>query len=133
MIKVVFDTNIFISGLNFPSSKPARILELAVFGVLKNITSDYILREIDYVLSKKFSWDKDQIKAALSWIKIFSKKIKSKKTIRVIQHTADNRIIECAVSGKAKFIISGDKHLLELKIYKGIKIVTPSEFLELLS
>jgi hypothetical protein len=42
----------------------------------------------------------------------------------------DNRILECAKAGGANFIISGDKHLLNLKNYQGIKIVTPGEFLE---
>ena len=41
----------------------------------------------------------------------------------------NNRILECALEGKAMFIISKDRHLLKLREFKGIKIVTPSEFL----
>jgi predicted nucleic acid-binding protein len=41
----------------------------------------------------------------------------------------DNKIIEAAVEAKADFIISGDKHLLEMKKYQRIKIVSPSQFL----
>ena len=42
---------------------------------------------------------------------------------------SDNKVIECAVEAKASFVVSGDKHLLEIKKYKGIKIVSPKEFL----
>jgi len=42
---------------------------------------------------------------------------------------SDNKILECALEAKTSFIISGDKHLLEIRECKGIKIVTPKEFL----
>lgn len=45
----------------------------------------------------------------------------------------DNMILECAVGGKADYIVSGDRHLLSLKEYKGIKILTAREFIELVS
>ena len=44
----------------------------------------------------------------------------------------DNRVLECAVTGGASFIISGDKHLLELKEYQGIVVLSPSAFLAFL-
>jgi len=52
-------------------------------------------------------------------------------SIAVIAHEPDNRILECAMEGQADYIISGDKHLLDLKTYQGIKIVTLAEFLEI--
>ena len=45
----------------------------------------------------------------------------------------DNRILECALEGKAEYIISGDKrHLLPLGEYEGIRILSPDEFLRLI-
>jgi predicted nucleic acid-binding protein len=45
---------------------------------------------------------------------------------------ADNRYLECAVAGEAKFIVIGDIHLLELQEYQGIIVLPPAGFLELL-
>jgi len=43
---------------------------------------------------------------------------------------SDNMFLECAVEGRADFIISGDRHLKDLRVYKGIEILDPSTFLE---
>jgi predicted nucleic acid-binding protein len=54
-------------------------------------------------------------------------------TLDVIREDpADNRILECAVAGKADLIVSGDRHLLKLKSYEGISIVRPIDFLRTL-
>jgi hypothetical protein len=53
-----------------------------------------------------------------------------KKKLNIVKEDlADNKIIECALEAKASFIISGDKRLLKIRKYKGIKIITPREFL----
>jgi len=132
MIKVVLDTNVIVSGLNFPASKPAKILELAVFGVIQNFTSDYILSEVNYILSKKFRWQKDEIKSVMSWIKIFSKKVNPKKIPFVVQHIPDNKILACAIFTKASFIISGDKHLTDLKKYNSVRVLNSNDFINYL-
>ena len=62
-------------------------------------------------------------------LKEVSEVIEPQETLSVISYTPDNRILECAVEGQAEFIISGDHHLTDLKIYKNINIVTPSAFL----
>ena len=50
----------------------------------------------------------------------------------VAKDPSDSKIIECALAGKAYFIVSGDKHLLDLRQYQKIKIVTPNQFLKYL-
>jgi len=129
MIKVVLDTNIIISGLNFPKGKPAQILELLAYGVIRNFISESILEETAKILGEKFFWEKEKTKSA-KLLNIFSKNIKPKNRLHIIPHQADNRIIECAVAGKVDFIISGDKHLLGIGVYRNIKIVTPDELLK---
>ena len=47
----------------------------------------------------------------------------------IAEDEADNRIVECALQGKAQYIISGDHHILSLREYRGIKILSPTEFL----
>ena len=63
-------------------------------------------------------------------IKKFSEVVKPKERLAIIADDPDNRILECAVAGQTDFIISGDQHLLHLKNYQGIKILTPAAFLE---
>lgn len=50
--------------------------------------------------------------------------------ISVVADAPDNRILECAVAGNADMVVTGDRHLLDLKMYEGIDIVTLSVFLE---
>ena len=63
-------------------------------------------------------------------IKKFSEVVNPKERLAIIADDPDNRILECAAAGQTDFIISGDKHLLHLKNYQGIKILTPAAFLE---
>ncbi len=80
---------------------------------------------------KKFKWDKEQVERVLNRIKGKALQVKPKAKISVIKGKEDdNRILECAVEAGAQYIISGDKrHLLPLKEYQGIKILSPSDFL----
>jgi putative PIN family toxin of toxin-antitoxin system len=63
-------------------------------------------------------------------IRDFSKVVLPKVRLAVIADDPDNRILECSLEGQADYIISGDKHLLNLKNYQGITIVTPGDFWE---
>ena len=130
---VVIDTNIFISGLNF-KGKPREILDLMRREIIEVFISPFIFEEIDRVLEEDFGWEKEQIEKTLKMIRDKTIEVQPKIKVLIIKEKeSDNRIIECAVEGKAQYIISGDKrHLLSLKEYKGIKILSPSEFLRFL-
>ena len=129
MLKVVLDTNVIVSGLNFPASNPAKILLLVVAGELANLTSRHIVNETKRILGDKFFWTGEKVEAAEVWLKTFSKLVDPKNRFSVIADGPDNRILECAVEGHADFIISGDHHLTDLKSFQGIKIVAPSTFM----
>jgi uncharacterized protein len=130
MLKVVLDTNVIISGLNFPKSKPAKLLNLVAWGEISNFTSPDILNETTRNLLLKFSWTEEEAGSANLWLKTFSTVIKPGIRISVVSCGPDNRILECALEAQANYIITGDHHLLELKVYQEIKILTPAEFLE---
>ncbi|MCJ7819316.1 MAG: putative toxin-antitoxin system toxin component, PIN family [Syntrophales bacterium] len=129
MLKVVLDTNVIVSGLNFPTSNPAKILLMVASGEVVNFTSRHIVNETRRILVDKFFWTRDEVEAAEVWLKTFSKSVNPKNRISVIIDDPDNRILECAEEGYADFIISGDHHLTDLEDYQGIKIVAPSTFL----
>jgi hypothetical protein len=133
MLKVVLDTNVIVSGLNFQKSNPAKILKLMTSGEIANFTSRNILDETRRILANKFFWTRGEAEAAEVWLKTFSKSVNPKSRISVIADDPDNRILECAVEGQADFIISGDHHLTNLENYQGIKIVDPATFLAIIT
>ena len=133
MLKVVLDTNVIVSGLKFPTSNPAKILLLVASGEVANFTSRHIVNETKRILVDKFFWTHEEAEAAEVWLTTFSKSVNPKNRIAVIVDDPDNRILECAIEGRADFIISGDHHLTDLKVYQGIKIVPPSTFLALIA
>jgi putative PIN family toxin of toxin-antitoxin system len=132
MLKVIIDTNIIISALNF-GGKPKDVLELARKKKIQNITSPYILNEVENVLISKFYWQKDITQETLKGFRKFSILVNPSKTISVINCEPDNRILECAVEAQADFIISGDHHLTDLNTYQQIKIIKPFDFLKIFS
>ncbi len=128
--RVVIDTNVFVSGLNF-GGKPGEVLELFVRGDIDVITSPFILSEIERILRERFEWSEGNIHRVLNRIKHQTILVHPKLKVAIIKSKDDDkRILECAIEGKAQYIISGDKkHLLPLKKYQMTKILSPAEFL----
>lgn len=134
-VKIVLDTNVFISGFLSPQNPPGRIiLYLTEPGLLKLIISDEIFDEYKNVMKrKKFNMERAKINYALRLIQEIAITVNPKKKLTIVQDVADNKFFECALEGKAEYIITGDiKHIQKLKEYKNIKIVSPSGFLTIL-
>jgi putative PIN family toxin of toxin-antitoxin system len=131
--RVVIDTNVFVSGLNF-AGKPGEVLELFVRGNIDVFISPFILSEIERILRERFEWSERNIHRVLNRIKRQTILVDPKlKVIAIKRKDDDNRILECAIEGRVQYLISGDrKHVLPLKEYQGIKILSPAEFLKLL-
>jgi len=128
VLRITCDTNVIISALNFPGT-PSRILDMAEQGEIRLAVSDDILNEVERVLRRpKFGWSQDRIDNALREIATFTQHVDPKNRIDVItEDPTDNRILECAAAGSSDYLVSGDKHLLKVGKYAGIKIVTPAE------
>ena len=124
MLKVVIDTNVFISAFYLPESRPANVVLLARRKTILNVISPQILKEVERIIKKKLFWDNSKTQGAVRWIKNFSEEVHPREPLSIIADDPDNRVLECAVAGQANFIISGDKHLLTLKNFQGINIVT---------
>ena len=73
---------------------------------------------------------RDQLIEAVLKIAKFAKVTKKVKV--VLEHPADDKVIECALAAKAEYIVSGDKHLLELTSYKETRILSVNEFLSII-
>ena len=127
---VVIDTNVYISALNF-GGKPAEVLFLMAGDEIKVFISSFILKEIKKILFNKFGWEKNYIRKALEFVSKKSVFVKPQKKFAIIKAKKDdNKILDCAHAAGARFIISGDtKHLLVLREFKGIRILSSAQFL----
>ena|SRR4030067_3272728 len=128
-LKVVLDTNIYLSAILF-GGKPRKVITLAKDKRIVVIVSPKILLEVSNKLHSKFGWNEEQVKQVIKAIgKIASVVEPSKKLVIVKSDPSDNKILECAVDSKATFIVTGDKHLLDIGKYKKITILSPEKFL----
>lgn len=132
-VKALLDTNIYISAILF-GGKPEKIRKLSKEGKIEILISEAIIAEIAEVLRKTFNWGNLQIFQTINEIREVATLVTPRQTLSIIKEDeVDNRILECAIEGKAGYIVSGDKHLLTLREYKSIKILSPAEFLRVIS
>jgi len=128
-MKVVFDTNIFISALVIPGSQAEKAVLRIIEGRDVLLLSKGILDELLTVLSTKFSRDKEEISRVAVILSETAEWVEPSQKIKVLTDEPDNRILECAVSGDADAIVTGDKELLRLREYEKTKIISLKEYL----
>jgi len=129
VIKVVFDTSLFISAFAISGSKSEEAYLLAVKGKIRLFVSTAILAETAKKLKEKFQIPQDNIIDVIEQIGKTADVIKPQIKVEELSDDPDNRILECAVAAKANLIVTGDKHLLKLKNYQGVGIVRVADLL----
>ena len=131
-LRVVLDTNVLVSGLCFGGT-PARVLEQALTGKIKLFTSAVLIGEFKAVMDAKFPGRQAAIMETLNELSQLWEVLPDTALPRlrhVAADPADDRVLECAVAAQADFILSGDKHLLNLKSFGKIPILAPGDFLK---
>ncbi len=130
-MRVVLDSNVFISALLLGRTCE-EILELGRAGIIEILTSGEILSESENVLSRKFRWVRSDVRAFSDEMREICAFVDcSAGPIDFPPDPGDAKILACATAGKADIIVTGDKkHLLPIKIFRGIPIVSPADFLE---
>jgi len=132
-MKIVIDANMFISALIWDGIPEAVVDRAAERSDLLFI-SDAIMNEIERTLRKpKFGWGEDRVASFAAYIKKIGKKVAVSPKHRITglcRDPDDDKYIECALAADADYIISGDRDLLDLKEYGGIKIVNARDYLE---
>lgn len=132
-MNVVLDTNVFISGIFWKGNFCSQIIDAWRKGKLTLVTSILIIEELTEILKDfKIQMPSDMIEAWRSMIIQNSILVEPKDRITIIEHISDNKFLETAIEGNAKYIISQDKHLLDLTEYQGIKIILPEDFLKII-
>lgn len=129
-MKVVFDTNVFISAIVVPRGNAEKAVQKTIEGEDTLVISREIIGETLSVLSQKFHRDREAISHVALYLTDLCQVVKPAKRVRVLKDEPDNRILECALSGKADAIVTGDKEMLKLKEFKGIRIISLKEYLE---
>lgn len=139
MIRIVLDTNLFVSALLKPGSNPDIILHLVKDEKVLLLMSDSICHEISRVLTypkirKRLTVSDEELKFFVQLLGAVA--IITPGTLNLPPIDADpddTKYLVCAVEGHADYIVSGDHHLTDLVIYRGIRIVTPVDFIQIVS
>ena len=128
----VLDTNIYVSAA-FWSGEPYLVVQKAITQEIIDFISQEIVGELREVLARDFNLGKEDIEEIVKAVFFFTHLTKPKEKVSIIKDDPDDdRILECALSCKADFVVTQDNHLLKLKEFRGIKILTPKEFLRIL-
>ncbi len=132
ILRIVLDTNVLVSHFILPNGNPTKILHLALAGKATIVLSPPILEELEDVLGRKLGFGPTDAAAARTSIETIAELVTPVHAIdHIAQDDADNRVLECALSGLADAIVTGDKrHLLPLKQFRGIPIHSPLDFLK---
>jgi uncharacterized protein len=137
-MKVVLDTNVLVSAYASKKSAPFQILERLQKQEFELLISSEILAEYNSVLrypkTRAYHKMNDlEIERQVERIKLQAIVVAVQNVPPVIiADPSDDKFLACALAGNADYIVSGDKHLLNLGIYQGIQILTPSDFLKIL-
>ncbi|PJF29060.1 MAG: putative toxin-antitoxin system toxin component, PIN family, partial [Phototrophicales bacterium] len=129
MIDVVLDTNVIISGMLWAGT-PKTILQMAQQHLIQTISSEPLIEELKDVIARdKFQkflnqlqkTPDDVVNSYLNYTRVIEPVELSQNVVRDMK---DDKVITCAIGGKADYLITGDNDLLILKTYQGIRIVT---------
>ena len=126
-MKAVFDTNIFVSALAVPGGQAECAINLVIDARVNLIVSKDIIHEVLGVLAQKFSKGAEELSRTAVFLSELGELIVPREKIAVLDDEPDNRILECAVTGRADVIVTGD---LNLKKYTGIRILSLRQFLD---
>ena len=129
-MRVVFDTNILVSALVFPGGQGDAALRRIVDGTDQLVLSKAILDELLGVLARKFARDAEELAHVAVFFSGLATVVAPRRKLRVVKDDPDNRILECAVTGRAQAIVTGDKALLALEAFQGIPLMTLASYLE---
>jgi putative PIN family toxin of toxin-antitoxin system len=127
--RVVFDTNIWISGLPW-RGKPYRCLLLARGRAVQHVHCTEMMAELSGKLRETLGFSENHIQAVLYDLRCVSERVEITGDIRAIADDPDDdKFIECALAAGASAVVSADHHLLELGNYEGISVLSAAGFL----
>ncbi len=133
-MNIVLDTNVLISATLWQQSVAQKLLaKIVESGIHTIFSSSEILAEYRRVLVRDFSFPEEKVSSYIENVLLFVALVNPQVRVNIVEEDPDdNKIIECALESQADFILSYDKHLLDLKETNGVKILRPEEALSLI-
>jgi putative PIN family toxin of toxin-antitoxin system len=137
--RAVLDTNVLVSGLISDHSPPRQLVDAWLDGRYTLVTSLYQVQELNHVLSypriaSRLDLEEAELEMILAALLSQAEVVAGELQLPgVTRDPKDDAIVACAQEGGAGYIVSGDRDLLDLGEYKGIRVVTPREFVEMLA
>ncbi len=128
-MKVVFDTNVYVSALTLPEGAAAQALDRVVVGEHELFLSKPILDELLSVLARKFARDREELARVALFLSELAVTVRPGRRLRVLDDEADNRVLECAVAGQVHAVVTGDRQMLKLGSHGDVRIISIREFL----
>ena len=128
-MKVVFDTNVFVSALTLPDGRGDQALRKIVEGEDSLALSKQILDELLSVLARKFARNREELARVAVFLSNLGEIVEPAESLTVLADEPDNRIVECALAANAQLIVTGDRAMLALGEYQGIRIISLSTYL----
>ena len=128
-MRVVLDSNIFVSALVKPGGRGEDALLKVIEGTDQLIISKPIVLETLRVMAEKFSRDREEIARVAVFLAELGDVVETKQRLKVLEDDPDNRVLECAVIGDADCIVTSDRKMLALGQYEGIRIVSLRQYL----
>lgn len=128
-MKVVFDTNVFVSALTLPGGRGDQALGRIIAGEDSLAISKPIIDELLVVLARKFAREREELARVAIFLDGIAELVAPSDVLAVLADAPDNRILECAVAADAQTIVTGDRAMLALSEHQGIRIVSLAEYL----
>ena len=129
-MKVVFDTNVFVSALTLPGSRGDEALGRIIDGRELLAFSKPILDELLSVLARKFARDREELARVAVFLSYLGELVEPAESLEVLADEPDNRILECALGAKAEAIVTGDRAMLALGEFEDVQILSLSAYLD---
>ena len=128
-MKVVFDTNVFVSALTLPGGRGDQALRKIVEGEDSLALSKRILDELLSVLARKFARNREELARVAVFLSNLGEIVEPAESLTVLADEPDNRIVECALAANAQLIVTGDRAMLALGEYRDVSIVSLRTYL----
>ncbi len=137
-MRAVLDTNVLVSAVLSAGSPPDSIMRAWRRGAFELANTAPLLRELETVLKRdhiagRLGWPAWERRAFIRDLGEDAISVAPEESLQVVlADPSDNRVLEAAVAAQADYVVSGDHHLLGLKTYEGVQIVTPARFVAIL-
>ena len=126
-MKVVFDTNVFVSALTLPGGRGAEAVGKIIEGQDALAFSKPIVDELLSVLARKFARNREELARVAVFLSALGERVEPEAQVEVLDDEPDNRILECALAAGAEIIVTGERSMLALASFEGVRILSLSQ------